>query len=419
MEAAPDFLARYADGEVAEMHDVICHLEGAGPSALLSITDMATRKSIASWPVEAVFPAHGRNRELRFGAGGRSSGARVVVRDRGEIVRARDLLPGLGRKQRRDRFNQGKFLGVSTALLGAVVLAYIYGVPLLAGEIVNFVPPAIEKRLGDTVAAQMQKALSQSGGFQVCDPDPNSVANLAINRFANAALKGTGTPFTADVTVIRTTIPNAFALPGGKAFYFSGLLEHTETADEFAGVLAHEMGHVVHRDGMQQLISTASTGLLIGFVLGDMTGLSIAGTLGTTLVDTRFSRDAERNADHFAVETAKKLKFQPIGLANLLERVAADDSFSQAMAFLSTHPLTIERRAALEALRPGDDATLQPAFTDSEWRAIKDMCGGPAGSSKPAASGTTTDAVPAPSPDLSPSGPSDSERHRDKSAARS
>jgi Zn-dependent protease with chaperone function len=419
MEASPDFLARYADGEVAEMRDVICHLEGAGLTALLTITDMATRKSIANWPVEAVFPAHGRNGELRFGAGGRSSGARVVVRDRAEIVRARNLLPGLGRKQRRDRFNQGKFLGVSTAVLGAVVLAYIYGVPLLAGDIVNLVPPAMEKRLGDTVAAQMQKALSQSGGFQVCDPDPNSIANLAINRFANAALQGTGTPFTADVTVIRTTIPNAFALPGGKAFYFSGLLDHTETADEFAGVLAHEMGHVVHRDGMQQLISTASTGLLIGFILGDMTGLSIAGTLGTTLVDTRFSREAERNADHFAVETAKKLKFQPIGLANLLERVAADDSFSQAMAFLSTHPLTIERRAALEALRPADDATLQPAFTDSEWRAIKGMCGSPAGSSKPAASGTITDAVPAPSPDLSPSGPSDSERQRDKSVARS
>lgn len=419
MAASPDFLARYADGEVAEMRDVICHLEGAGPTALLTITDMASRKAVANWPLDAVFPAHGRRNELRFGASGRSSGARVVVADRGEILRARDLLPGLTARQKRERFNQGKFIGLSTAALGAVVLGYLYGVPLLAGEIVNFVPPTMEKQLGDTVAAQMQKALSQNGGFQVCDPDPNSVANLAINRFANAALKGTGTPFAADVTVIRTSIPNAFALPGGKAFYFSGLLDHTQTADEFAGVLAHEMGHVVHRDGMQQLISTASTGLLIGFILGDMTGLSVAGTLGTTLVDTRFSRDAERNADRFAVETATKLKFQPIGLANLLERVAADDKFSEAMAFLSTHPLTIERRAALEALRPSDDTALQPAFTDSEWQAIKSMCGSPAGSSKSVAPGTTIDAVPAPSPDLNPSGPSDNERQRDKSAARS
>jgi len=318
-------------------------------------------------------------------------------------------------KERRERRNQAKFIGLSTAALAMVALAYVYGVPLLAGQIVNFVPPIMEKRLGDTVATQMQKALGQGGGFEVCDPNPNSVANRAINRFANAALQGTGTPFTADVTVVRTQIPNAFALPGGKAFYFSGLLDHTETADEFAGVLAHEMGHVVHRDGMEQLISSASTGLLIGFILGDMTGLSVAGTLGTTLVDSRFSRDAERNADRFAADVAKRLKFQPIGLANLLERVAADDSFTEAMAFLSTHPLTTERRAALEALRTSDDTTLRPAFTDSEWRAIKGMCGGPA-SSKPAATGTTSDAVPAPSPELTPSGPSDAERRRDKAA---
>jgi len=87
MDAAPDFLARYADGEVAEMRDVICHLEGVGPTARLAITDMASRKGVANWPVDTVFPAHGRRNELRFGAVGRSSGARVVVADRDEILR--------------------------------------------------------------------------------------------------------------------------------------------------------------------------------------------------------------------------------------------------------------------------------------------------------------------------------------------
>ena len=389
MEAAGDFLARYADGEVAAK----CATSSAGSTpdvgarAQLGIVELETRRALASWPVAESFPAHGRRGELRIARGGLSTGARVVVAEPAEVARANagPVAEASPDRRRRERRQQGRMIGLSTLAVACLIVAYIYGVPLLASRIVNFVPPAWEKRIGDTVAVQMQAALSKNGGFAVCDPDPNSVANLAINRFANAALAGTGTPFTADVTVIRTDIPNAFSLPGGKAFFFSGLLVHTETPDEFAGVLAHEMGHVVHRDGMQQLISGASTGLLIGFLLGDMTGLSVAGGLGTTLVNTQFSREAEANADLFAAQTAQRLRFQPVGLANLLERVASDDSFTQAMAFLNTHPLTAKRRAALEALRPTDDPSLPPAFTDSEWQAIKNMCGPPAATAAPSA----------------------------------
>src|SRR5690606_21231902 len=121
-----------------------------------------------------------------------------------------------------------------------------------------------------------------------------SLANRAIARFATAALEGSGSPFQLDVRVVKSDIPNAFALPGGQVFFFSALLDQAQTPDEFAGVLAHEVGHVAHRHGMEQLISTAGTGALIGFILGDMTGISVAAGLGATIIDARFSRDAER-----------------------------------------------------------------------------------------------------------------------------
>ena len=57
---------------------------------------------------------------------------------------------------------------------------------------------------------------------------------------------------------------------------------------------------------------------------------------------------------------------------DLLERVAKDDEFSRALALFSNHPLTDERRAALEALDTG--APAKPFFTDAEWSAIRDMC---------------------------------------------
>jgi predicted Zn-dependent protease len=124
---------------------------------------------------------------------------------------------------------------------------------------------------------------------------------------------------------------------------------------------------------MQTLIANSTTGLLVGFVLGDMTGLSAAAFVGSSLIQNRFSRQDEAEADRFAAETAKRLGFSTRGLADLLERVARDDSFSRAFALFSNHPLTDERRAALTALSAGSVETV-PAFTDAAWQAIRDMC---------------------------------------------
>ena len=146
----------------------------------------------------------------------------------------------------------------------------------------------------------------------------------------------------------------------------------------FAGVLAHEVGHVAHRHGMEQLISTAGTGALIGFILGDMTGISVAAGLGATIIDARFSRDAERQADAFAAHVAERMDFNPAGLADLINRVGADDEFARALALLSTHPLTDDRKAALEAMTRQRPTGLEPPFTAAEWNAIRAMCGAPA-----------------------------------------
>lgn len=365
-----ELVARYHDGLVAEVRDVICRMEGDG----LVITDLHTRAEVERWAAGDVFPLHGRKAELRIGVSGKPYGARLVFSGYPDAQRARAMLPALAYKHRQERGRQFRAMGIATAALVSVIVAYAFGVPLLANRIVGLVPPEVEEQLGATVVTQIEGALRAEAGFEVCDPDPNSLANRAIGRFAAKAVEGTGTPFTPDIKIIRTTIPNAFALPGGHSFYFSALLDQTETADEFAGVMAHELGHVVYRHGMEQLISTSATGLLIGFILGDMTGLSVAGGVGAALIDSRFSREAELQADRFAADVAKRMAFQPAGLADLLERVAGDDQMAKALALLSTHPLTSERREALEALAV-TDASLSPAFTGAEWQAIKGMCG--------------------------------------------
>lgn len=115
--------------------------------------------------------------------------------------------------------------------------------------------------------------------------------------------------------------------------------------------------------------------LLRGYLLMIPTaGISVAGGIGASLIDSRFSREAEREADRFAADAAKRMGFAAAGMVNLIERVAADDEMSKALALLSTHPLTSERRAALEAMAT-ENAAGTPAFTAEEWAAIKSMCG--------------------------------------------
>jgi predicted Zn-dependent protease len=290
------------------------------------------------------------------------------------MARARSMLPALAAKHRIETGKQWRLAGIATLALVSLIVVYVYGVPLLAGRIVGLVPADWEASLGETVATQMEAALKEQGGWEICDDNPNSVANRALARFATAAMEGSGSPFEVSITVVRTSIPNAFALPGGQVYYFSALLDQTDTPDEFAGVLAHEIGHVVHRHGMEQLIATAGTGALVGFILGDMTGISVAAGLGSALVDSRFSREHERQADQYSARIATRLAFKPQGLPDLLDRVASDDDFSKAMALFNTHPLTVERRQAFDALAL-DQSNLSPPFSAEEWQAIKAMCG--------------------------------------------
>lgn len=370
MEMEP--VGRYYDGLVAARRYVTFALTRDAAPAELIIADRDTREEIDRWPVDALFEVTGLGDELRVGVADRPYGARLRVPAGEWNTALREAIPGLGRRAQLERGQQRRILGIGVAALASVIAAYVFGVPVLADSVTRLVPPTWETRLGEGARMQVEGMLSDGVGFQACGSEFGQ-ANTAIARFAAEVMSETGSPFTPEVTVVRSPLTNAFALPGGRVYYFSGLLERTETADEFAGVLAHELGHVVHRHGMEMLIESSATGLLVGFVLGDMTNLSVAAAAGATLIDSRFSREAEHEADAFAGAAGNRLGFSPLALAGLLERIAADDTMSRTLALLNTHPLTDERRAALEALEVAPTTT-RPAFSEAEWQAIKSLC---------------------------------------------
>lgn len=133
---------------------------------------------------------------------------------------------------------------------------------------------------------------------------------------------------------------NAFALPGGQVFITTGLLSRLETEDQLAGVLAHEIMHVLARHGAQQIAKGELTNGLIGAVSvasGDATATQAAAFLGQ-LVNMSYGRDAEIQSDTIGVCLMIEAEYNPEAMAEVMQILAEAAGPNRQPEFFSTHP---------------------------------------------------------------------------------
>jgi len=187
----------------------------------------------------------------------------------------------------------------------------------------------------------------------------------------NAIRASAGLDATVDSAVLSTPIPNAFALPGGKVYLFGGLLAKADNADEIAGVLAHELGHLKHRDGTRNLIYNGGTSFLIGLLFGDITGSGALVFASRSLITASYSREAEQNADAFSIDVMHALGRSPKPMGELLFRVTGKEA-DKSISILAGHPLTEDRLKRMNSEdRP---ASQPPLLTPQEWTSLKAIC---------------------------------------------
>src|SRR5262249_37360344 len=190
---------------------------------------------------------------------------------------------------------------------------------------------------------------------------------VLVNKLKDAG--GLELPFQAHV--MSSGMPNAFALPGGRIYLLDGLLQRARSPDELAGILAHELGHVQHRDGMRRLIQTGGTSFLFGLLFGDVTGAGAVIFVSRSMLDASYSRDAERNADAFAVGVMHKLGRSPTPSGELLFRITGAQT-DKSLTILSSHPLTEER---LAEMKKADRAATGPELLSAaQWAELKGIC---------------------------------------------
>ena len=126
--------------------------------------------------------------------------------------------------------------------------------------------------------------------------------------------------------IVEDASLNAFAMPGGNVVLHTGLLLAADSPEEVAGVLAHEIAHVTRRHGIRNIVSSAGLYLVMQMLVGDVSGaVAILTDNSALLLDRKFSRDFEREADEAGWDYLIRSDIEPSGMIRFFERVRQED----------------------------------------------------------------------------------------------
>ena len=156
------------------------------------------------------------------------------------------------------------------------------------------------------------------------DPEENRIlSQIAQQLMATIP----SSPYPVKTIMVDSPIANAFAAPGGRIVVFQGLFRKTERAEELAGVMAHEIQHVLHRHPVEAVLRQVSLQALISIVAGNSSGMSSALRTAGTLGVLRYDRNDEEIADRDAVRMMQVARIDPTGLVSILEKLQQGDRF--------------------------------------------------------------------------------------------
>jgi predicted Zn-dependent protease len=209
------------------------------------------------------------------------------------------------------------------------------------------------------------------------DPGGRAALDKMVERLAGGGPKGA--PFEVHATDIA--LVNAFAMPGGQLMLTRGLLQQAASPEEVAGVLAHEMGHASARHAEAGIVRALGISLAAKLLFSGTS--DVIQSMGTALLQLRYTRAAEREADDLAYVRLKERGIPAAPLADFFDRMSKKEgrdkgssSGGRASEILSSHP-ALEDRAAKARSQPAYPTS--PILTAQEWNALKEICKRPPG----------------------------------------
>ena len=248
----------------------------------------------------------------------------------------------------------------------ALLLGLWFGSDLLVELAVARIPVEWEQKLGESVYKDfLAKQVIVKEGVAVSAVE--EMTHRLVEQIPN-------NPYKFEVTVVKSDVVNAFALPGGYIVVFTGLMKKADSGEEVAGVLGHELNHVLQRHGLERIVKQLGLVAVVSIVLGDQQGLvGLMRQLGVELLTLKFGREQETEADLTGLQLLVQAQIDPSGMISFFQRLSEKDE--GRMEWLSTHPMSqgrAERLKAELAAMPKRD----PVPFTFEWVKIRESLGG-------------------------------------------
>lgn len=316
--------AFYYDGRTSHRHDVLLSVE----DKIASIDGDAARQC----PISQLRVSERGSRSLpkvTF-----PDGAVLEIQDRDAF---RDLLRATGyhdsvvvRWQQSWRFTV--LAGLAVAALLTVLVVHV--LPHAAAYAAKAVPSSVERTIGRESLAFLDSRILSPSRL------PRARQQAIAERFQALVPPGESLPEFSILFRSSRIGPNALALPSGQIVLTDELVQLAPDDDALMGVLAHELGHLQERHLMRRLLQASAVAAGAFAIFGDAS--AVLANVSTVLLNLKYSRDAEHEADAYALDMLQANGIRSDSLADMLERLQ-DSRYGEPPPYLSSHPPSRDR----------------------------------------------------------------------------
>lgn len=244
--------------------------------------------------------------------------------------------------------NLGVAIG-ALVLIAFVIWASIeYAVPVAARWTASSIPESVRAEIGKESLAMLDEAWMSASKL---DASTRKRLKFAFRQMTESLPDFES--YRLEFRESEVLGANAFALPDGTVIVTDALVKLADHDEQIVSVLAHEVGHLNHDHGLRLLLQDSLTAMLVAVALGDATSISsFAVTLPTLLVEARYSRQFEWEADGFAVDLLDRVGIAPARFAEMLDKLTKSHPDHAQSDYFSSHPATLERIARIRGSGP-------------------------------------------------------------------
>ncbi len=261
----------------------------------------------------------------------------------------------------------------SSILRDLIILLFIGGVLLIAGY---FIVLQIEKSdldLSYEVSIEQEEKLGDLFKDMIWDQYPtmkDNAADTALQQITSRLVQALdSTKYRYQFTIIKKDDINAFTIPGGNIYVFSGLIKLAETPEEVAAVIAHEIGHAEKRHVVSKLMKERSITAIVSILSGG--DPSVLTQVLKDIIGNSFDREQETEADKFALQLLEKAGISPKSLGRFFERLNEKDlDYNKNLEILMTHPHNDKRIEQARRYRTKNG--FKPIPFDLNWKKVQD-----------------------------------------------